>query len=290
MGFPFPSSGASCADGYDHFQGTFYGISAIPDWRYQTPMSTRNPKAKIERSKAFASAYAQSNVVQYEEAITPLISKLCQWMTRYAASGEPMAFDKFISYMAFDVVGEVLFSRPFGFIEKGEDIDNAIANNLALEAIGTPISQFPWAQKLLGNPLVTYLNLSPGSMLMETAVAALLERQKNPDARFDMAAHWLRYLEQHPDRTTYRNVEAQTTTNVGAGADTTSCALQSIFYHMARHPETWQRARAEIDEARQQGRCQSAVISLADAQGLLYLQACIKEALRINAPVPSRLP
>ena len=253
-------------------------------------MSTRNPKAKIERSKAFASAYAQSNVVQYEEAITPLISKLCQWMTRYAASGEPMAFDKFISYMAFDVVGEVLFSRPFGFIEKGEDIDNAIANNLALEAIGTPISQFPWAQKLLGNPLVTYLNLSPGSMLMETAVAALLERQKNPDARFDMAAHWLRYLEQHPNRTTYRNVEAQTTANVGAGADTTSCALQSIFYHMARHPETWQRARAEIDEARQQGRCQSAVISLADAQGLLYLQACIKEALRINAPVPSRLP
>ena len=253
-------------------------------------MSTRNPKAKIERSKAFASAYAQSNVVQYEEAITPLISKLGQWMARYAESGEPMELDKFISYMAFDVVGEVLFSRPFGFIEKGKDIDNAIANNLALEVIGTPISQFPWAQKLLGNPLVTYLNLSPGSMLMETAVAALRERQKNPDARFDMAAHWLRYLEQHPDRTTYRNVEAQTTTNVGAGADTTSCALQSIFYHMARHPETWQRARAEIDEAQQQGRCRSAVISLADAQGLPYLQACIKEALRIHAPVPSRFP
>ncbi|KAI1335084.1 cytochrome P450 [Xylariaceae sp. FL0016] len=271
-------------------KGVFYGISAIPDWRYQTPMSSRDPKVKIERSKAFASGYAQSNVLQYEDAIDPLIEKLGQWMRKHAVSGSPMELDKFLLYTAFDVVGEVLFSRAFGFIEKGEDIGNSIANNLAQEAIGTPVAQFRWAQLLLGNPLVTCLGLSPGSMMMSTALTALVERQKNPDARFDMAAHWFRYLEQHPDRTTLRNIQAQTTTNVGAGSDTVACALQSVIYHMVRHPGTWAKARDEIDAARKDGFCLGTVVSNADAQRLPYLQACIKEGLRIHSPVPMGLP
>ncbi|KAI1852797.1 hypothetical protein JX266_002338 [Neoarthrinium moseri] len=270
-------------------KGMFYNISAIPDWRYQTPMSSLEPKDKIERSKAFASGYAQSNVIKYEDAINPLIEKLGNWMDHYARSGEAMELDKYLIYTSFDVVGEVLFSRPFGFIEKGEDLGNSIAKNLAQEAIGTPVAQFRWAQLLLGNPLVTYLGLSPGSMLMDTAMVALNERQKNPDARFDVVAHWFRYLQQHPDRTTLRNVQAQTTTNVAAGSDTVACGLQSVIYHMTRNPGTWEKARAEIKKAQREGQCLSKIISLEDAQQLPYIQACIKEGLRIHSPVPMGL-
>jgi hypothetical protein len=35
---------------------------------------------------------------------------------------------------AFDVIGEVVFSKPFGFLEQGKDIGNAIQNSLALSA------------------------------------------------------------------------------------------------------------------------------------------------------------
>ncbi|KAI0142065.1 cytochrome P450 [Pestalotiopsis sp. NC0098] len=270
-------------------KGMFYNISAIPDWRYQTPMSTLDPKEKIERSKAFSSGYAQSNVIKYEDDINPLIEKLCGWLDNYAESGEPMNLDKFLLYTAFDVVGEVLFSKPFGFIEKGEDLGSSIAKNLAQESIGTPVAQFRWAQLLLGNPLVTTLGLNPGSMLMDTAMTAFRERQKNPDARYDIVAHWFRYLQEHPDRTNLRNIEAQTTTNVAAGSDTVTCALQSILYHLTLHPTTYDRARAEIDVARQEGRCGGKVVSFTDTQKLPYLQACIKEGLRIHAPVPMGL-
>jgi cytochrome P450 len=54
---------------------------------------------------------------------------------------------------------------------------------------------------------------------------------------------------------------------------------------MIRHPNAWTRVRAEIDAAQQEGLCQDAVISYADAQKLSFLQACIKEALRIFHPV-----
>lgn len=252
-------------------------------------MSSRDPKVKIERSKAFASGYAQSNVIKYEEAINRMIEKLLGWMDKYADSGKPMELDEFISFTTFDVVGEVLFSKEFGFLEKGIDIENTLKNNIMMEKVAAPVSQFRWMQLLLGNPLVTALGLSPSSMVLRTALENLKERKKNPDARFDVVAHWLRYLEQHPDRTTYRNVEAQTTTNIGAGSDTVSCGIQSILYYMILHPETWAKARDEITAAKREGRCEGKVVSYSDLQQLPYVQACVKEGLRIQAPVPSKL-
>ena len=60
---------------------------------------------------------------------------------------------------------------------------------------------------------------------------------------------------------------------------------------MIRHPNAWQRARAEIDQARaQNGICGDSVVTYADAQRLPYLQACFKEALRIFAPVAMGTP
>lgn len=259
----------------------------MPDWRYQTPMSTRDPKDKIERSKAFASGYALSNVVKYEEAIDRVIEKLLGWVDSYAGTGKPMALDEFISFTTLDVVGEVLLSKSFGFLDKGIDVENTLKNNFVLEKLSAPVSQFRWLQLLVGNPLTSTLGLTPASMLFRVALENLRERKKNSDARFDIVAHWLRYLEQHPDRTNYRNVEAQTTTNIGAGSDTVSAGIQSVLYHMILHPGTWDQARDDIEAARSRGLCQGRVVSWADAQQLPYLQACVKEGLRFQSPVPS---
>lgn len=46
--------------------------------------------------------------------------------------------------------------------------------------------------------------------------------------------------------------------------------------------------RDEIDTAQKEGRCQDQIITYADAARLPFLQANIKEALRIFAPVPSK--
>lgn len=39
----------------------------------------------------------------------------------------------FFTYIAFDVVGEAFFSKPFGFMEKGGEIDGAIAQTLGFD-------------------------------------------------------------------------------------------------------------------------------------------------------------
>lgn len=48
-----------------------------------------------------------------------MIEHLLGWMDKYVESGAAMKLDTFLSFTTADVVGEVLFSRAFGFLAKG---------------------------------------------------------------------------------------------------------------------------------------------------------------------------
>lgn len=269
----------------------WYQLLQFPDYRFKTPMSSRDPKKKAELSRNLAPAFSLSNVIKSEDAVTHTIEMLLDWMDKYADEQKPMDLDKFFTYTAFDVTGEVIFSKQFGFLKQGIDIGSAISNSLALNAYAAIAGFLQPLNLIVANPLVTWLAVLPMGHLFNTTMRAINERRGNEDARFDVVAHWFKTLAQHPERMKLRDIYAQATTTVGAGADTVSCGLQSFVYHMIRHPTAWQRARAEIDAARESdGLCADRVVSFDHAQKLPYLQACIKEALRVFGPVPMGLP
>ncbi|KAH8592880.1 cytochrome P450 [Bisporella sp. PMI_857] len=268
------------------YKGNWYGIARVPDKRFRFALSVLDPKEKVEMSKQLASAYTMSNVLRSEEQISTLISKLLGWVSNYADTKRPMDLDKFITFTAFDIVGQLVFSKEFGFLEQGIDIDDTIHLQLGFNCYVAIAGFIQWLHFLLvANPLVTYLDIIPTNLLVKTSNRALKERSANPEVGFDFLAHWLKTHKANPKKLSYKDVQAATMANIGAGSDTISCALQSFVYHMIRHPNAWTRVRAEIDAAQQEGLCQDAVISYADAQKLSFLQACIKEALRIFHPV-----
>jgi hypothetical protein len=53
-------------------------------------------------------------VIKSEPALDVNIWKLVEWMNKYADEKKPMDLDKFFTYVAFDITGEVVFSKPFG--------------------------------------------------------------------------------------------------------------------------------------------------------------------------------
>ncbi|KAL2288555.1 hypothetical protein FJTKL_03920 [Diaporthe vaccinii] len=272
-------------------KGYWYSGTTIPDYRYIAPMSICDPKAKIALSKALSPGYSQSNVLRYEPSITRTIDGLLDWVEKYSQSKAPLSLDEFFAYTTFDVIGEVVFAKPFGFLEKGTDIGNSVANSEMLSFIAASASFFPRLRNvLISNPFMTWLGILPLGHVFNTTMTAVKEREKNFDtnSQFVIVDHWLRTLRQQPDRLHVRNVYAQATNNVGAGADTVNSALQSFFYHLLRNPVILEKAKKEIDDAVNDGRCTSNVVSFSDAQQLPYIQACIKEALRFFAPVPSK--
>ncbi|CUA71973.1 Benzoate 4-monooxygenase [Rhizoctonia solani] len=88
-----------------------------------------------------------------------------------------------------------------------------------------------------------------------------------------------------------------------AGSDTTSNTLSSLCYHLAIDPELQQRLQAELDEHipddssdepdNKEGLAippHDAIANYDDIKNLPYLNACVKEALRIHSTVGTGLP
>ena len=101
---------------------------ALPNHHHQTPMSEVDPKKRVERAKNVAAAYTLSNIIKSESHIDKVIDLLETRLDRLAEQGAPVEFDKWFNYMAFDVIGEVVFSSAFGFTDSGSDIGGSIAN------------------------------------------------------------------------------------------------------------------------------------------------------------------
>lgn len=69
--------------------------------------------------------------------------------------------------------------------------------------------------------------------------------------------------------------------NIGAGSDTTALGFSSVLFHLLKNPGVFHRLRKEVDESHARGEF-GETITFKQAQALPYLQAVIKEALRVH--------
>lgn len=90
-----------------------------------------------------------------------------------------------------------------------------------------------------------------------------------------------------PDTFTMRYAIGMCIGNMVAGSDTTAIALSACLYYLLKGRHCFEQLRAEVDDLRRQGRM-SRRISFKESQEMLYLQAVIKEALRLHPA--TRLP
>lgn len=196
----------------------------------------------------------------------------------------------FLRFTAFDILGDIIFSKQFGLTKEGRDVGNAIRTITGM-SFSVVFGYYGSLRSLfLANPLNTWLQILPMGYIYRTAMDAIEERHKNIGARFDIVAHWLRALRENPDWLSLRNVQAQATNSISAGADTTATALQTFIYFTMRHPKALARLREEIETAIGNGLCQTKIVTYTDSQKLPYLQACIKESLRFCSPVSASSP
>lgn len=256
-------------------QGPWYSIFSLPDYHYVNQMSELDPKRHIEKNRNVASGYALSNIIKSEPFVNNVIKLFIEAMDEHAKTGKSFEFDKWFNFYAFDVLGEVTFSKSFGFVETGTDIGNAISNTRALALYVAIMGHYTWLHNLtLGNPLLSRLGIQPSSHIFDTCLAAISARKENPEVRKDMMQQWLDMRAKYPDRMAESEIFGAAVANVGAGADTVSSTMQSLFYFLIKHPRVLQRLREEIDAAQTRGEL-SDVVQYSEAAKLPYLQACV---------------
>jgi cytochrome P450 len=252
-------------------QGDWYKVMALPDHRYQTPMSEVDPKRCVARMKNIAAAFTLSNLLKAEKHMDKLIELFHSKLSGFADDGTPVEFNKWFNYLTFDIIGEMTFSSSFGFVESGKDIGGAIENTRVL-TLYTALAGFFYGlhRMTLGNPLVTKLGLMPSQHIFDTTLRAINRRRENPEVRFDMLEHWKQVLAQYPERMEENEFYGVVNMTIGAGADTISASLQALFYYLLRYPQHYAKVKAEVRTSNT-----SKVIAFSETQNLPFLQACV---------------
>jgi cytochrome P450 len=73
--------------------------------------------------------------------------------------------------------------------------------------------------------------------------------------------------------------------NVFAGSDTTAIAMRAVVYFLCRHPEKKEKLVAEIDNKYAAGKLSEPITYRESVEELPYLQAVMKESMRLHPSV-----
>ncbi|KAK4444691.1 hypothetical protein QBC34DRAFT_181791 [Podospora aff. communis PSN243] len=293
----------------------FYVVqqSVVKGHSLQSLFSTTDNDFHMQFRRCVNSAFAMSALVQYEPFVdntTKLFLKQTEKL--FITSPKKCDFTRWLQFYAFDVIGEITYSKRHGFIEKNEDIDGIVAYLTKLFLYVAPIGQIPILDRLiLKNPI--YLKLSQWGFIDATfpvarfARARMAERlesdssassekkpllptsEKAPVVKSpDLLSKFLAAREARPDFMTDTLVQTMAVSMAFAGSETTAISLSAVFYYLLKNPAALASLLAEIDEAARQGRFsdyETGLVTWHESQTLPYLDAVVKEAFRLH-PAP----
>nr|Q0CRQ3.2 RecName: Full=Cytochrome P450 monooxygenase ATEG_03631; AltName: Full=Azasperpyranone A biosynthesis cluster A protein ATEG_03631 [Aspergillus terreus NIH2624] len=243
--------------------------------------------------KPISSAYSMSTLLSFEPYVDSTMRVFCEQLeSRFIENKKPLDFGKWLQMFAFDVIGELTFSRRLGFLESGEDINHVMANIWETFKKTSLVTQMPWLDKLwTNNPIQRWRRgggASPGAAFAMARVEERRELQRTTnknDWHFNTRDFLSRFMEaeaKDPSIPPYA-LAAWASSNITAGSDTTGIFLRTIFYQLLTHPETLRKLREELDQAAAAGNLDD-LASWKQTRELPYLDAVIKEGGRIHPP------
>lgn len=98
----------------------------------QSLFNTTDEQFHARLRKVISNAYAMSTLVTFEPLVdTTTIAFLEQLKRRFAGHLEDEGicdFGVWLQYYAFDVIGELTYSKRLGFVDRGVDVDHIIGN------------------------------------------------------------------------------------------------------------------------------------------------------------------
>ena len=171
-------------------------------------------------------------------------------------------------------------------MEHGSDFDGTIAKSEVSFAYFQAVGQIPALDYLLDkNPIK---RIGPPNLVnvARIAVESFVARLQGKDEHYnpvnpDYLQHFIDSKETHPDLVDDNQIISDVLVNLLAGADTTAVALRATFYYMLKNPSVYNKVSAEVQAA---GFDRSKPVPYSGARQLPYLEACVREALRIHAP------
>ncbi|RMJ17486.1 hypothetical protein BHE90_002916 [Fusarium euwallaceae] len=291
-----PSSGYSKSAFYPVQQALAKGN------RLETMFNTANDRYHARLRRSVSNAYAMSTLVAFEPFVDSTSTEfLKQLKSRFAdrAGDEGICdFGAWLQYYAFDVIGELTFSKRLGFVETGRDVDNIIRDLEGFLNYVSWIGQIPFLDRLfIKNPIKIWMAknglLNSSAPVAEFAKKHVIERQREEESgiaktpRRDFLNRFKEARAKDPEFITEQLVLALTVANMFAGSDTTGITMRAVFYYLLRDPSKMDKLLDELARESKAGRFsrEDGLAQWEEVRDLPYLSAVINEALRCHPAV-----
>ncbi|GAB1211671.1 hypothetical protein ATERTT37_000795 [Aspergillus terreus] len=230
--------------------------------------------------------YGGKGIANEEQLVDQQITKLIALIEkRYISSKEalrPCDLARTMQYLTQDVITAVGFGKPAGYLEANSDMYGILETSEALHRPVHMVTLLPTLRKILESRPLKPLQPKPHD---GSGVGRFLGYIKDlVDERYDdLKANHTDILQSFIKSGLNRpQVESEALVTVFGGTDTTSTALRNIIFYLSTTPRAYRALQSEIDGAVKT--VTRPVIRDAEAKALPYLQACIKEGLRIFPP------
>ncbi|KAK1760102.1 cytochrome P450 [Echria macrotheca] len=249
--------------------------------------SMRDEDAHTKLRLKMAFGYSGKENLSMESTIDTHIAKLVALLeSKYLSSAgayRPVDIALKIQFFTLDVISDLAFGRPFGYLDQDADVFDYIRITTGLIPALTVLSNVPSLARVVhsrvfrsGMPKATD-KLGFGALIGVTK--SVIAQRYHPSAapQPDMLGSFIRH------GLTEEEAAGEALLQVIAGSDTSATTIRTVLLMLQSHPLSYAKLQAEIDSAISSGTISSPIRD-AEARKLPYLQAVIREGLRILPP------
>lgn len=203
----------------------------------------------------------------------PLMAQVCEGALGTISVRETFALHPILHAIAFDVIAETLFATtPIAHREPLE----AAMREFAHRAVTTRLLMFPPLQRDLGKWSPWGRVLAVVERARAAVDAEIARRGRGETSRDDLVALLLATRDEDGSQLSDLEIRDEVLTMVAAGHETTAMALAWACYAIYSRPAVLAKLRAEV-----------AGKSLDELDDLPYLDAVLRESLRLYSVIPN---
>ncbi|KAF7538061.1 hypothetical protein G7054_g3272 [Neopestalotiopsis clavispora] len=241
-------------------------------------VTENDPERHAAIRRVFSPAFSERALKAQE----PLFHKYADLMVRKGGAAGTINMTELLNWATFDIMADLAFGESLGLLEKG-----AYSSWIAI--VFNAVRVLPFVQMVSFYPLLKklYDALEPKSVLamrldhfnhtVERVDKRLREGSERPD---------LWNLVEETNVLMVKEMHTNAELFMLAGTETTASLLTGLTYHLLANPE---KMKILTDEIRSRFENYQDITFEALAQ-LDYLNACIREGLRVYPSIPSGIP
>ncbi|PTB50357.1 hypothetical protein M431DRAFT_541147 [Trichoderma harzianum CBS 226.95] len=235
--------------------------------------------------QVFAPAFSERALKRQEPIFQKNIDQLLSSLSQTSADGQSVNMVELYQFTAFDIMGHLTFGEPLGLLQSNR-------YSKWVEAVFHSIKVIPIAQIIQYYGILDFaFKLLEPQSIKEMKYNHFKHSADRVDKRLqrksDEADIWSLVLDADLDKQlTLEEMHCHGDVFMLAGSETIGTTLSGVTYYLLRNEE---KLGLLLREIRAKFRSQEE-ISFQSAAELVYLNACIKEALRLYPPVPVGVP